>query len=170
MIRYKLYQNNNKAMEDCYGKWYARVCIDETYDLEQLSQHMADHNTPYSAGTINGVLTDMVSCIKELLLDGKGVKLDGLAIFSIGVRSTGAETAEEFTTAGNITGVKLRARAIDDFMSTELVRDAEKHHVDEYTIEAAVDDEEEAEDDSDGDGLDIGDSEVYDDSEEYDND
>ena len=45
---------------------------------------MSNHNTPYSSGVIKGVLADMVSCTKELILDGKNVKLDDLAIFSVG--------------------------------------------------------------------------------------
>ncbi len=40
---------------------------------------MSNHNTPYSSGVIKGVLADMVSCTKELILDGKNVKLDELA-------------------------------------------------------------------------------------------
>lgn len=48
---------------------------------------MSNHNTPYSSGVIKGVLADMVSCTKELILDGKNVKLDDLAIFSVGIVS-----------------------------------------------------------------------------------
>ena len=42
---------------------------------------MSNHNTPYSKGAIMGMLTDMVGCIKELLLEGKNVKIADLAIF-----------------------------------------------------------------------------------------
>jgi len=31
---------------------------------------MSNHNTPFSKGAIKGMLTDMVVCIKELLLEG----------------------------------------------------------------------------------------------------
>ena len=61
------------------GKWFARAVSDETFDLAKLAEHMSKHNSPYSSGVIKGVLTDMVDCIKELLLDGKNVKLDDLA-------------------------------------------------------------------------------------------
>ena len=73
---------------------------------------MASHNTPFSKGAIKGMITDMVSCVKELTLQGFAVKIDDLAIFSCGIRNKkGAETEEEFTAANNISGVKLRARA-----------------------------------------------------------
>ena len=58
--------------------------IEETIDLDALSGHMANHNTPYSKGAIKGMLTDMVGCIKELLLEGKNVKIADLTIFLAG--------------------------------------------------------------------------------------
>ena len=73
MIRYKKYQvtGENSPLK---GLWYARPVIEETFDIEKLAKHMSNHNTPYSSGVIKGVLTDMVSCTKELILDGKNEK------------------------------------------------------------------------------------------------
>lgn len=79
MIRYKIYQNQQKKGLNA-GKWFARAVSDETFDLAKLAEHMSKHNSPYSGGVIKGVLSDMVDCIKELLLDGKCVKIDDLAI------------------------------------------------------------------------------------------
>ena len=79
------------------GYWYARAVCDETYDTEKLARHMSEHNTPYSPGVIHGVLKDMINCIKELVLDGKNVKLNDLAIFSVGLKSAGAANLEDFT-------------------------------------------------------------------------
>ena len=54
----------------------------------------------------------MVDCIKELLLEGKNVKMPDLAIFSLGIKNAeGAESEDEFSVTKNIQGVKLRARA-----------------------------------------------------------
>ena len=75
MIRYKIYQNQQKKGLNA-GKWFARAVSDETFDLAKLAEHMSKHNSPYSGGVIKGVLSDMVDCIKELLLDGKRVKID----------------------------------------------------------------------------------------------
>ena len=110
MIRYKIYQNQQKKGLNA-GKWFARAVSDETFDLAKLAEHMSKHNSPYSSGVIKGVLTDMVDCIKELLLDGKSVKIDDLAIFGVGIRSKAAETLEEFSLEKNITGMRLKARA-----------------------------------------------------------
>lgn len=120
MIRYKKYQmtGENSPLKDL---WYARPVIEETYDTERLAKHMANHNTPYSAGVVKGVLTDMISCIKELILDGKNVKLDDLAIFSVGIVSRkGAASAADFTLADNVKGLKLRARATGELSNAQI--------------------------------------------------
>ena len=112
MIRYVLKQCKN-AKQAIYGKLFAYPVIEETIDEEALSAHMASHNTPFSQGAIKGMLTDMVQCIHELLLEGKNVKLTNLAIFSIGIKNAkgGAEDEEDFSVQKNIQGIKLRARA-----------------------------------------------------------
>lgn len=125
MIRYILKKNNNQY-SPVFGKLFAYPIIEETVELEGLAEHMARHNTPYSEGAIKGVLTDMINCIHELLLEGKNVKLPDLAIFSIGIRNTkgGAASEEEFTVAKNISSVKLRSRATGDLTAKNLNLDA----------------------------------------------
>ena len=67
------------------------------------------------------MLTDMVACTKELLLEGKNVKIADLAIFSIGIKNRGgAEKESDFSTSANIRGVKFRARATGELMSKSL--------------------------------------------------
>ncbi len=120
MIRITLYQNNNKNSE-AYEKWYPRVVAEETIGLDELAEHMASHNTPFSKGAIKGILTDAVVCTKELLLLGKTVKFPDLAIFSIGLKvKCGADTKDDFTVAKNILGLKLRARATGELSSANL--------------------------------------------------
>ena len=121
MIRVKLYQNKNEKNETAYNKWYPRVIVEETIGLEELSAHMASHNTPFSKGAIKGILTDAVACTKELLLMGKNVKFPDLAIFSIGLKvKGGADTKADFSVAKYIIGLKLRARATGELSSANL--------------------------------------------------
>ena len=124
MILYVLKQNkNSKSL--AYGKWYAYPVIEETVDLEALADHMSSHNTPFSKGAITGMLTDMVNCIKELLLEGKNVKIADLAIFSLGIKNNGGATAEDdFSITKNVKGVKLRARATGELITRSLNLDA----------------------------------------------
>jgi len=51
----------------------------ETVNLAKLAHHIHEHNSQFSKGVIQGVLVDMVECIKEQLSSGNFVKLDGLA-------------------------------------------------------------------------------------------
>ncbi|MBO4487171.1 MAG: DNA-binding protein [Bacteroidaceae bacterium] len=120
MILYILRQNKNTSSK-AYGLWFAYPVIEETVDLDALAEHMSNHNTPYSKGAIKGMLTDMVSCIKELLLEGKNVKIADLAIFSLGIKNnSGAASTEDFSVSKNIKGVKLRARATGELTTTSL--------------------------------------------------
>ena len=120
MVRFILQQikiTGNK----CFGKWFAKNVVEETIDLDALSEHMSNHNSPYSKGVIKGLLTDMIGCIKELLLEGKNVKIDDLAIFSLGIKNkVMADKEEDFSVAKNISGVKLKARATGELMSKSL--------------------------------------------------
>lgn len=125
MIRYKKYQVTGED-SPLKGLWYARPVIEETFDIEKLAKHMSNHNTPYSSGVIKGVLADMVSCTKELILDGKNVKLDDLAIFSVGIVSKkGAQSAADFSLANNVKGLKLRARATGELSNAQINLDGQ---------------------------------------------
>lgn len=124
MIKYILKKNNVEGSHS-FGKWYAFPVKESTVDIDKLAEHMAAHNTPYSAGAIKGIITDMVSCIKELLLEGRSVKLPDLAIFSIGIKNKeGAASEKEFTITKNIAGLKLRARGTGEFKASSLNLDA----------------------------------------------
>lgn len=133
MIRYKLYQNKMEGNTG-YNLWYARAVCDETYDTEMLAKHMSTHNTPYSPGVIHGVLKDMIACIKELLLDGKNVKLDDLAIFSVGIKSKGAASVAAFNVAEYVSGLKLRARATGNLSTSTLKQDAVVKQLTKYSV------------------------------------
>ncbi|CAK7083415.1 HU family DNA-binding protein [Bacteroides rodentium] len=135
MIRYKKYQMKGEK-SPLKGLWYARPVIEETFEIEKLARHMANHNTPYSAGVIKGVLADMVACIKELILDGKNVKLDDLAIFSVGIVSKkGAQSAAEFSLANNVKGLKLRARATGDLSNAKINLDGQMKEASAYNVD-----------------------------------
>ena len=97
----RLSKPNEKTSEK---KIYAVAQSDETINLNHLATHMAEHTSPFSVGTIKGVLADAVGCIVELLCQGKRVQLEGLGTFFTSLKSTGADSADEFS-AQNITAV-----------------------------------------------------------------
>ena len=134
MIRYKKYQNQTKSTP-LSGKWLARAVADETLDTRALAEHMAKHNTPYSQGAIHGVLKDMTSCIKELLLDGKNVKLDDLAIFGVGIRGKPADTSKDWSVTTNVVGLRLKCRATGTLAINQLKLEAQLKELSPYDIE-----------------------------------
>jgi hypothetical protein len=44
--------------------------------IHEMAVHMAEHNTPFSEGTIEGILRDFVKCVREQTLNGNTVKVD----------------------------------------------------------------------------------------------
>lgn len=125
MIKFILKQNNLPG-NPSRGKYYAWPVIEEIMDLRALARHMAEHNSGFSEAMCLGVITAMIRCIKEMILQGKNVKIDDLAIFSCGIRNSpgGASSKEEFSVSRNIRGVKLRARATGSLSSVSLNLDA----------------------------------------------
>ena len=124
MLKYQIYQSQLKDSPS-FGKFYARIISDGTIDVKGLAEHMAKHNTPFSPGTITGIITDAIACIKELALDGKRITLDGLV--SIGLSIThkmGAVSADEFSVAKCVDKVKLVAMGVGEFSSSLLTTQA----------------------------------------------
>ena len=123
MIKYQIYQNRLEGTS-AYGKYYARIVSNETVNLDSLAEHMRDLNSPYSKGTIRGILTDTVRCVRELLLQGKRVQLDDLASFGLSVQhAKGADTADAFSVRTNVKNVRLTAQGIGEF-SKSILTDA----------------------------------------------
>ena len=129
MIRYKKYQNKNEGSK-AFGKWYGKG-VHELVEFDEFITHMAQHHCAFSEATIRGVLIEMENCLRELLLEGKSVRLDDLGIFSIGLRTEGAKTSDEFT-ASNILGVRMNIFLGRRFRAADLYKDAKFKEADVY--------------------------------------
>ena len=100
-------------------KYYATAVQDRTMEFEDFVTHIAEHNSPYSRGTVHGVLMDTLDCLQELILDGKSVRFSNLGLFSLGMSSRGEETASKVT-AQSIEGVHLILRNTKGWSNAEL--------------------------------------------------
>lgn len=130
----KIYlSKNNNQYSPAYGKYFAFADNETPMTLEGLADHMSHHNTPFSKGTIVGILKDMVTCIRELNLNGQPVKIDGLAIFSTHIENKGGWPKLEDvnltigTKDGNghpmgIQALRLCAQASGEFTKAELTK------------------------------------------------
>jgi len=117
-LLYRKYRSNRN--DKTKGLYYARAVHDRTLEFDDLVAHVASHNSTFSRGTINGVLLDTLDCLKELILDGKQVRLGDLGLFSIGITTTGTESAADWNPAKNLCGVKLRVRNTKEWSNDEL--------------------------------------------------
>ena len=88
MIELYLSKNRNETSPS-FGKYYPRVSYKQTLNIHAMAVHMAEHNTPFSEGTIEGILRDFVKCVREQTLNGNTVKVDDLAIFKVSVIGNG---------------------------------------------------------------------------------
>lgn len=68
----------------------------ETVTLKMLAQHIREHGSSFSVGTLYGVLADMVECTKEMLMSGYRVSLDGLASFYLTGKAKAVDSVDDF--------------------------------------------------------------------------
>ena len=99
--------------------WYATVVTDREMNFEEFVDHISSHNSPYSRGTVHGVMMDMLDCLKELILDGKSVRLGDLGLFSIGMKSHGELTRDKVS-AASVEDIHLIVRNTHSWSNSEL--------------------------------------------------
>ena len=108
-IFYELKQNNVDGSVS-KGKWFAYVKAIETLNTRKLAQHIAEHGSVYTPDVVFGVLEKFRSCLVEMLLESKKVKIDGLGTFYCTIENVkgGAETKEKFNVQANLGALHIR--------------------------------------------------------------
>ena len=139
MIELYLSKNRNETSPS-FGKYYPRVSYKQTLNIHEMAVHMAEHNTPFSEGTIEGILRDFVKCVREQTLNGNTVKVDDLAIFKVSVVGNGCAKLDEADadktisasigtmkktdkTGPAVQSLKLLAQATGEYTRDELNKD-----------------------------------------------
>ena len=69
----------------------------EVMTIEKFARHISTHGCVYSRADISAILYLAVDCMREMLLEGRKVRLGDLGDFSVTLSSKGAETAKQFT-------------------------------------------------------------------------
>ena len=103
-LNYVKYQNKSKNPK-MKNKWYGRVAIRESVNIEQVATKMQDNCTVKRADIL-AVLSELGPTVTELLQDSKRVVLPYLGAFKLGINTIAAESAEAFTVK-NIKGVHV---------------------------------------------------------------
>ena len=119
-IKYRKVKRTPQTGENA-GKelWYATVVTDREMSFEEFVDHISSHNSPYSRGTVHGVMMDMLDCMKELILDGKSVRLGDLGLFSIGMSSRG-EVSRDKVTSASVQDIHLLVKNTKNWSNAEL--------------------------------------------------
>ena len=108
-IFYELRQNKNNKSR-IFGKWFAHSKAVEIMNTRKLAQHISEHGSIYTQDVVFGVLEKFRSCLIEMLLNSKKVKIDGLGTFycTIENQKGGADQKEKFNVNTHLKALHIR--------------------------------------------------------------
>ena len=108
-ILYEVKQNQN-SFSAAFGKWYAQIKTLETLNTRRLAQHISEHGSIYTPDVVYGVLEKFRSCLLEMLLESKKVKIEGLGTFycTLENQRKGADKKEDFDVKKHLKALHIR--------------------------------------------------------------
>ena len=131
-ILYEVYQNDIKDSESVmFGKWYARLKSIETLSTEKLAKHISEHGSVFTADVVEGVMKKVKTCLVEMLLESKKVKIAGLGTFYLTCecQKGGADKEEDFNVNQHLKALHIRflpdQAQEDNLSSREFIKKAE---------------------------------------------
>lgn len=104
-VLYKLHQDNRKNSTN-KGKWYGRAVQVGTIDIDGLAKIM-QANCTVKVADIKAVLEELVETMSTQLQNSMRVKLNGLGAFKIGLHTSAANTAADFSVSTNVKGLRV---------------------------------------------------------------
>ena len=108
-ILYEVKQNKNDK-SSAFGKWFAQIKTLETLNTRKLASHISEHGSIYTPDVVYGVLEKFRSCLLEMLLESKKVKIEGLGTFYCTVENQkgGALKKEDFNVNKHLKALHIR--------------------------------------------------------------
>lgn len=108
-ILYEVKQNQN-SFSAAFGKWYAQIKNLETLNTRKLANHISEHGSIYTPDVVYGVLEKFRSCLLEMLLNSKKVKIEGLGTFycTLENQKKGAPNKEDFNVNKHLKALHIR--------------------------------------------------------------
>ena len=108
-ILYEVKQNQN-SHSAAFGKWYAQIKSLETLNTRKLANHISEHGSIYTPDVVYGVLEKFRSCLVEMLLESKKVKIEGLGTFycTLENQKNGALKKEDFNVNKHLKALHIR--------------------------------------------------------------
>ena len=82
----------------------------ETLNTRKLAQHISEHGSIYTPDVVYGVLEKFRSCLIEMLLESKKVKIEGLGTFYTTLENTkgGAQSKDKFNVNSHLKALHIR--------------------------------------------------------------
>ena len=131
-ILYEVYKNDIKDSESVmYGKYYARLKSIETLNMPKLARHISEHGSVFTEDVVEGVMKKFKSCLLEMLLESKKVKVAGLGTFYLTCecQKGGADKEEDFNVREHLKALHIRflpdQAQEDNLSSREFIKKAE---------------------------------------------
>ena len=108
-ILYEVKRNQN-SYSKAFGKWYAQIKSLETLNTRKLANHISEHGSIYTPDVVYGVLEKFRSCLVEMLLESKKVKIEGLGTFycTLENQKNGALKKEDFNVNKHLKALHIR--------------------------------------------------------------
>ena len=134
-ILYEVKQNQN-SFSAAYGKWYAQIKNLETLNTRKLANHISEHGSIYTPDVVYGVLEKFRSCLLEMLLNSKKVKIEGLGTFycTLENQKNGALKKEDFNVNKHLKALHIRflpeQTTEENISSREFLKKAEFVNID----------------------------------------
>ena len=134
-ILYEVKQNQNEH-NAAFGKWYAQVKALETLNTRKLANHISEHGSLYTPDVVYGVLEKFRSCLIEMLLNSKKVKIEGLGTFytTLENQKGGAQSKDKFNVNSHLKALHIRflpeQTTEENISSREFLKKAEFINVD----------------------------------------
>ena len=134
-IIYEVKKNQN-SFSAAFGKWYAQIKSLETLNTRKLANHISEHGSIYTPDVVYGVLEKFRSCLVEMLLESKKVKIEGLGTFycTLENQKNGALKKEDFNVNKHLKALHIRflpeQAAEENISSREFLKQAEFINVD----------------------------------------
>lgn len=140
-MQYIVLKMDQDVLGEYKGHYYAKAVIRQALTLDDLVEHMSNHNSNYSEGTIIGVIKDMTKCVRELILDGCSVKIDNLGVFAASIVNVegGVASLENFNISKLVKGVKMNCLGTGDLSKAKIGSDYKLQHVTSYSSDQLVD-------------------------------
>jgi predicted histone-like DNA-binding protein len=129
-ILYEVKQNQN-SFSAAFGKWYAQIKNLETLNTRKLANHISEHGSIYTPDVVYGVLEKFRSCLIEMLLNSKKVKIEGLGTFycTLENQKNGALKKEDFNVNKHLKALHIRflpeQTTEENISSREFIKQAE---------------------------------------------